>query len=236
MSVPFVYLIGWSEYDTYYYGVRYASGCNPDDLWKSYFTSSKYVKQFVQKFGDPDIIKIRKVFDNKNKARLWEEKVLRRIKAVSNTKFLNKSDNCGNFFNDGGYKLKPRSLDHCKKISANKKGKKIFTEEQKKLFSLRNSGQGNPNFGKTPSQETREKMKKAQKNRPIMVEGKIYNYLDEVKEVYNLKNKQAVFYRVNSKFYKWRDWYYVDEGPQNEFLHYRKRPDLSERNKRRSSK
>ena len=91
-SVYFTYLIGWSQENKFYYGVRYAKNCNPSDLWTKYFTSSKYVMEFRQQYGEPDIIQVRKTFNNKEKARMWEEKVLRRIKIKSDTKWLNKTD------------------------------------------------------------------------------------------------------------------------------------------------
>jgi hypothetical protein len=40
-SISYTYLIGWSKLDKWYYGVRYASNCNPDELWVKYKTSSK---------------------------------------------------------------------------------------------------------------------------------------------------------------------------------------------------
>lgn len=89
--MPYTYLIGWSKTNIYYYGVRYSKHCNPADLWKTYFTSSKVVKQYVLQYGDPDIIQIRRVFKNSNEARVWEEKVLKRIKASTRNDFLNKS-------------------------------------------------------------------------------------------------------------------------------------------------
>ena len=49
--MSYTYLIGWTKYNIQYYGVRYAKGCHPDDLWKTYFTSSKYVKEFREKNG-----------------------------------------------------------------------------------------------------------------------------------------------------------------------------------------
>ncbi len=62
--IPYTYIIGWSLYNKYYYGVRYAKNCNPNDLWKTYFTSSKYVKEFRNNHGEPDIIQVRKTFEN----------------------------------------------------------------------------------------------------------------------------------------------------------------------------
>ncbi len=89
-TIPFTYLIGWSAYNKWYYGVRYAKGCSPKDLWKTYFTSSRVVKQFRKDFGEPDVIQIRKTFTSKKSATMHEYKVLNRLDASNNTKFLNK--------------------------------------------------------------------------------------------------------------------------------------------------
>ena len=87
--VPYTYLVGWSSIKKYYYGVRFAKDCNPSDLWVKYFTSSKYVKQHRELYGEPDIVQIRKTFDNKVSAILWESKVLSRLNVRHNDKFLN---------------------------------------------------------------------------------------------------------------------------------------------------
>lgn len=87
---PYTYLIGWTQHNKWYYGVRFAKNCHPSDLWVSYFTSSKLVKSFVKQFGKPDIIQIRKVFNSINNARNWEDAVIYRAKLVHNDNFLNK--------------------------------------------------------------------------------------------------------------------------------------------------
>lgn len=89
---PYTYFIGWSHLNTHYYGVRFGVGCHPNEFWKTYFTSSKHVKEFVIQNGDPDIIEIRKVFDDVTKARMWEHRVLKRLDAANRGEFLNKSD------------------------------------------------------------------------------------------------------------------------------------------------
>lgn len=91
--IPYTYLIGWSKHGKFYYGLRHGIGCNPTELWETYFTSSKYVKEFEKLHGKPDIIEIRKTFDSKEKACLWEHKVLKRIKAKDRKDFLNQTDN-----------------------------------------------------------------------------------------------------------------------------------------------
>lgn len=92
-TIPYTYLIGWSDLDVWYYGVRYAEGCNPVELWSTYFTSSKHVKNFVNCFGDPDVRQIRKTFNNKTSSRLWENKVLKRMKIIIRKNWINKTDN-----------------------------------------------------------------------------------------------------------------------------------------------
>lgn len=92
-STPYTYLLEWSSTGMRYYGVRYAKNCNPVDLWNPYKTSSKYVKEYVTLYGDPDVIKIRKTFDSVDKARDWEHKVLKKISASSRTDYLNRTDN-----------------------------------------------------------------------------------------------------------------------------------------------
>jgi hypothetical protein len=92
-NISYTYLIGWKNHNKWYYGVRYSSKCNPNDLWKNYFTSSKEVKLFRQNYGEPDIIEVRKTFDNSIKAKIWEEKVLRRMSVSKNDKWLNVREN-----------------------------------------------------------------------------------------------------------------------------------------------
>jgi hypothetical protein len=102
MTTPYTYLIGWPDHNKWYYGVRYANNCNPAELWITYKTSSKFVNEFVKLHGEPSIIEVRKVFNSKELARLWEHKVLKRLKVVKSNKWLNKTDNksieplCGN--------------------------------------------------------------------------------------------------------------------------------------------
>lgn len=99
MTTPYTYIIGWPELDIWYYGVRYASGCHPDDLWNPYKTSSDYVSEFVNIHGEPSVRKVRRTFAHLNDpvsaARLWENKVLKRMKVVESSRWLNKTDNQG---------------------------------------------------------------------------------------------------------------------------------------------
>jgi hypothetical protein len=100
---PYCYRICWTEQNKWYYGRRTAKGCHPNEFWISYFTSSKIVRKFRDKYGEPDHIKITKIFDNIDDCKIWEEKFLTKIDARNNSKFLNRinSDHKLNPINTG---------------------------------------------------------------------------------------------------------------------------------------
>lgn len=131
---PYTYLIGWSAMNKWYYGVRFGKNCHPEDLWKTYFTSSKHVKEFRIINGEPDVIEIRKIFYDINSCQKWEQKVLRRLETHKNTIFLNKSVGHKKFYASEktdlhkkniseALKGKSRSKEHCINISIALKGK-----------------------------------------------------------------------------------------------------------------
>jgi hypothetical protein len=139
---PYTYLIGWSSLDQWYYGVRFAKGCNPDDFWVTYFTSSNRVKNLRKNIGEPDVIEIRRTFDSSNKARLWESKVLRRINAPNSKMWLNQTDNGSKFYHEG-----PRgsfTAEHKEKMAMAKRGKHITKEHHEKLLASRRGKKNSP--------------------------------------------------------------------------------------------
>jgi len=88
---PYTYFIGWTHLNLFYYGSRYAKGCDPSDFWEKYFTSSKRVAAIRGQHGEPDIIQIRQVFEDVQSAMLWEKAVLRRMKVKGRKDFLNET-------------------------------------------------------------------------------------------------------------------------------------------------
>jgi len=145
MSKYYTYLIGWKNLNKWYYGVKYSKDSDPKKLWKEYFTSSLYVNEFRQIYGEPDVIQIRKIFSDQKQARRWEHKVLKRMKVVLNENWLNKTDNlCFDpilMSNIGKTKIgeknnfygKNHSDDFKKKMSM--KQKSLMTEEKRKKIS-----------------------------------------------------------------------------------------------------
>lgn len=147
---PYTYLIGWSKHNKWYYGSRTAKNCSPDDLWVSYFTSSKYVKEFREKHGEPDVIIVRKIFITIQECLDWERKVLIKTNAPKDEKWLNVSLGDGLLKNVG----KPRLESTKKKVSESKTGvkRKPFSEEHRRRLSEALKG-------KKKSDEHRTKLK-----------------------------------------------------------------------------
>ena len=154
-SLAYTYLIGWPDLDVWYYGSRYSRNCHPSELWRSYFTSSKHVKEFVDCFGDPNVIEIRKTFESKSKARIWEYRVLKRMRVAKRINWLNKHNGDGGFCSFG-----PRSEETKTKISnvqkiKSKNGEHVSQrEEVKRKISESMSGKKNHNYGKRLSDIT----------------------------------------------------------------------------------
>lgn len=94
----YTYIIGWVKLNKWYYGSKYGKDANPELFWVDYFTSSKEVKKFRSENGEPDFIKVRKVFgNNPEKCLLYEYRFLKRVNAADSEIFLNKSNGGKNF-------------------------------------------------------------------------------------------------------------------------------------------
>lgn len=96
MSIYYTYLLKHIPTNTFYYGVRFAKGCHPDEFWKTYFTSSKKkIPELREQYRDNSFeFEIRKTFKSKQKAIEWESKVLRRMKVLEYPGvWLNRTDN-----------------------------------------------------------------------------------------------------------------------------------------------
>lgn len=102
---PYCYFIGWSKENKFYYGSRtaktskclYETGCHPDDFWVTYFTSSKYVDRMRKKYGEPDIREVRKTFTTGEAAKVYESRVIARIRAVERKEWLNEGNPGGSY-------------------------------------------------------------------------------------------------------------------------------------------
>lgn len=134
--MAYTYLIGWSTQNKWYYGVRFAKGCKPAELFKTYFTSSKHVQEFRSQHGNPDIIEVRRVFDAADAARLWETRVLRKMCVLRNDRWINRTDNISidpSLAAHGKSRGKVRSEEFKLKVSSSLKGRSKTQETKDKI-------------------------------------------------------------------------------------------------------
>ena len=172
--LAYTYLIGWTKHNKWYYGIRYAEGCDISDLWSTYFTSStKMVPLMRTLYGEPDIIQIRRTFDCVDKAREWEYKVLRRMKVVKKFDWLNKSNGLippvmkgenhprygkslsifskrkiSKANKNNQYRLGQKHSIQSKKLIGEKSKLKYFSDEYRNKLSKSKKGKKNPFYGK----------------------------------------------------------------------------------------
>lgn len=106
--------------------------------------------------ANPNVIQIRRIFDNVNKAREWENKVLRRMKVIKRNDFLNKSTNksicpkCASKASKGKsyeeiYGIdRARELKLLRSISNRNRSRRPWNQESKnKIIGVRKNGGNN---------------------------------------------------------------------------------------------
>jgi hypothetical protein len=169
---PYTYLIKHRPSGKVYYGFRGANKVEPhEDLWKHYFTSSKKVLNLIKETGvDSFDYEVRKIFDSKEQAVLWETRVLKKCNVLHDDRWLNA--------NVAGYIIatdevrQKMSMVRRGKVTSEitkqrlrdsqkgkpKKSKTYQTPEYKELMSKLKSGSGNGRYGKEVSNETRQKI------------------------------------------------------------------------------
>lgn len=93
---PYIYFLLWESRVggpfRMYIGSQHSKGCHPDNLWKTYFTSSEYVEQHRKSHGDPDKIYTIECVDYVGQAGIMEEMFLKKVNAERNPHFLNASN------------------------------------------------------------------------------------------------------------------------------------------------
>lgn len=97
---PFTYVVTHIPSGKKYYGSRYALHCKPEDLWTTYFTSSRDVKKLIETDGQRAFrVEIRKIFNNVIACRRWETRFLNKIHASTNDAWINGHNGGARFYN-----------------------------------------------------------------------------------------------------------------------------------------
>lgn len=136
---PYTYLIRWNELNLNYYGRRTAKGCHPEELFITYFTSSKYVSDVIAEHGMPDVIKIHKIFSDTKKCCDQEERFLTRVNASKSLNWLNQTNGDMRWDTTGI----PNSESQKQKISNSLKGRSlpyVMTDVIRQNMSISASG------------------------------------------------------------------------------------------------
>lgn len=128
-TIPYTYFLYHKPTGLKYYGVRYRRGCNPNDLWVKYFSSSSIIKQMIKDYGVESFdYEVRKVFVSVPDALLWESRVQTRLKVDTRDDWVNRHIQGGRFYCPG------HSAETRETISKKLKGRK-FTFEHKQRIS-----------------------------------------------------------------------------------------------------
>lgn len=150
MSTPFCYLIGWTNHNKWYYGVRWGKNSDPHTLWTNYKTSSKYVKDFFILNGEPDVVQVRKIFKSSELAQKFEQRVLLRLNKLDkfgpNSKWLNRTTNKSIVFHTPYV----RTEEMKRKLSENAKSRTVSKETRQRI--------SNSNRGRKHSEDTKLKI------------------------------------------------------------------------------
>jgi hypothetical protein len=159
----YTYLIGWRTLDVWYYGYRAGNKMAPsNDLWNVYPTSSQHVKDFRALHGEPDVVRVHRLFETKTEAKRYETRFIQRVNAVLSDRWLNKYDGI-KFHGPSQFSTKSRKM-----MSVAKLGKKRGPPsiETRMKMSIAMKGKVFPPI----SDATRLKMSRTRKGRSHSIE------------------------------------------------------------------
>ena len=150
--IPYTYYVEHKATGLKYYGSKYGADANPNTFWKTggYFTSSPKVKELLNEHSPDEFrAEVRKVFATPDEALTYENRFLTKVNAVNSDKWLNQHIGVDKFRNVG-----PAS----EKI--------LLAQRNKRQTPEGNAKRSKSLMGRYISEETKQKMSLAQRNRP----------------------------------------------------------------------
>lgn len=168
MGQPYTYLLTFKPTGQKYYGVRIANKKIPkEDLWNTYYSSSRVVSKLREEHGDDSFEAIvDKVFETEDEARKYESSFIKDLNLPTD-KWLNKRSVPLNIKRgkDSYWYGKHLPADVRKKISESRKGKYTGKDNHNyknpaaanALVALA-KGPNNPNIGRHHTEETKKKI------------------------------------------------------------------------------
>ena len=92
MTTPYTYVLKHKPTGRIYFGARWAKKCHPDDLFVTYFSSSKTINKMIKEEGaDVFMYKVVETFSRPEDCVRKEYEVLQKYKAGRNPRFINLS-------------------------------------------------------------------------------------------------------------------------------------------------
>ena len=146
-----------------YYGVQYSDRANPENLWKTYFSSSTKVHELIQEYGkDSFLYEVRKIFSTPEDAFHWEQRVLKKLGVVEKKEWLNQALACGPYLSWGKRSEKTRQ-----KMSNAQMGKKRGPISEETRIKMREAAikRGYNRKDYKPSEETKQKLRLSMKGK-----------------------------------------------------------------------
>jgi len=238
--IPYVYLIRWTKLNMSYIGVQYRKNAHPKNLWKTYFTSSKYVKAFRKINNEPDHIEILKEFpDDPISAKKYEVEKLKEFDVLNNKdKWLNRNISGNFYFNYLGC---VHSEETKRKISNGNKGKKLSEETRRKISEAAKARTpmseetkkkiGEANIGRECSEETRKKLSEAHKGLKLGI-SLSKEHIDKMKKTQSNRTKQPMSGKIHSEETKRK----ISESNKGRILNENQRKSIIESNRKRKGR
>ena len=195
--MPFTYYLYHNPTRKHYYGARWAKNCGPDTLWNSYFSSCRDIHELIKQYGvDSFNVRVMRVFNTGEEARMWEHKFIKRVKAVESDEWINRSNGqppvC-NYSRAGQGAGRKLSYFHRKAISNGNKGKLRGAKQNPDHIASRAKAL----TGRTQTEETKRLIGNTNKaNQPLYtftnIDGTSFvGRTNEWSEEYNLNIKSA---------------------------------------------
>lgn len=148
MYLPYTYLLRHKQTGLLYYGVNYRSTgakrllAHPSVFWKEYFTSSTQIAKMIEEDGaDAFEFEIRRTFPDAKSALKWEKKVIRRMRAVYRSDFINESNGGMDELDRTMIVRRTNRMVRTRKRNGSFKGRtKPWSDEEKAHFSMIRKG------------------------------------------------------------------------------------------------
>ena len=158
---PFVYLLKFKPTGQLYYGSRTKKNCQITDLWTTYFSSSKVIKDLIKEFGkDAFEYEIRKTFETKEEAISYEHRILKRINAKKNPMFLNRNNGGKSFI---GNQYGARASDETRQKMSNSALGRVKTPECRHKLAVCRLGKELPEHIRATMRKPKDQCPKKQK-------------------------------------------------------------------------